>query len=82
MSTTLRNSEDAKRLGKDGIAFKEAVTLIREFEEFHPFHILPSDRAQKYLDEYWEGRPLDIQHFGFKPRPKKRRKESSKEKKK
>ena len=72
MRVELRNSDDAKKLGKAGIAFKDAVALIREFEEFNPLHILPADRAKKYLDENWNGRVLDIQHFGFKPRAKKK----------
>jgi len=68
MSIVIRNSEDAKQLGKDGILFKKAIELIREFEEFNPFHIMPADRARKYLDENWEGRMLDFQHFGIKLR--------------
>lgn len=64
----LNNAEDAKRLGKEGIPFKTAIVLIREFQEFSPFHILPPDRARKYLDENWEGRMLDLQHFGLKLR--------------
>jgi hypothetical protein len=72
MDIILRNSEDARRLGKEGISFKEVVSLIREFKEFNPFHILPADRAQKYLDKYWNGRALDIQHFGFRARSKKK----------
>ncbi len=80
-TATLRNSDDARRLGKEGIPFKEAVAFIREFEEFNPYHILPPDRAKKYLDENWGGKSLDIQHFGFKPRPRKKRKEPFKEKK-
>lgn len=72
MRIVLRDSEDAKKLGKEGISFQDAKALIREFEEFNPLHILPADRAKQYLDENWEGRVLDYQHFGFKPRPKKR----------
>ena len=70
----LHNSDDAKKMGKEGLSFKEAIVLIREFEEFNPNHILPKDKAKTYLDEHWEGRMLDIQHFGFKPRNKRREK--------
>jgi hypothetical protein len=64
----INNAEDAKRLGKENIPFKTAIALICEFQEFNPFHILPPDRARKYLDESWEGRTLDLQHFGIKLR--------------
>jgi hypothetical protein len=64
----INNAEDAKRLGKENIPFKTAAALVQEFEDFNPFHILPSDRARKYLDENWEGRMLDFQHFGIKLR--------------
>ena len=67
-NVVLRNAEEARQLGKEGILFKDALGLVRLFEEFNPFHILPADKARKYLDENWEGRMLDLQHFGIKLR--------------
>jgi hypothetical protein len=68
MAIVLRNVEDARLLGKENIPFKDAQDLVRLFEEFNPFHILPADKARRYLDENWEGRMLDLQHFGLKYR--------------
>lgn len=69
----LRNVEDAKRLGKE-IPIKEVKALINDFREFNPFHVLGCEEdAQAYLDENWEGRMLDFQHFGFPPRDDRRR---------
>jgi len=64
----INNVEDTRRLGKEGIPVKLALDFVRQFEEFNPFHILPADKARKYLDENWEGRTLDLQHFGIKIR--------------
>lgn len=64
------NSVDAKKLGEEGITFNEARALVRQFEEFNPFHILPEDRAHTYLEDNWGGRLLHTFHFGFRPRKK------------
>jgi len=63
----IRNVEDAKNLGKQ-LSFRDIIKLISNFREFNPRHILPEDRAEQYLKENWEGRILDLQHFGIKPR--------------
>jgi len=57
------NSEDAKQ---SKLSYVEAMRLIGEFYLFHPYHIMPPHKAKKYLDENWEGRPLDLRHFGLK----------------
>jgi hypothetical protein len=59
----IENSEGAKQ---SGLSYPEAMRLIGEFYMFHPYHILPSNKAKKYLDDNWEGRPLDLKHFGLK----------------
>jgi len=69
----LRNSEDAKRLGKE-LSIREIRSLVRDFKDFNPFHILASEEdAVAYLTENWEGRILDLQHFGIVPREDRRK---------
>ena len=67
----IRNVHDTKKLGKQ-LTFREIKELVNQFEDFDPRHILPDDRAQQYLDQNWEGRTLDFQHFGIKPRKKRK----------
>lgn len=62
----IRNVEDAKNLGKQ-LSFRAIMQLINNFRDFNPYHILPEERAEQYLKENWEGRMLDLQHFGIKP---------------
>lgn len=64
----MKNASDAKKIGRDGITYDEAIKLIKEFKLFNPYHILPEARARAYLAENWEGRPLDLRHFGLTPR--------------
>jgi hypothetical protein len=64
MSRSIQNVEEARQAK---VIFKDAQALIEDFNEFNPFHILPEERAQKYLNENWEGRMLDLKHFGFTP---------------
>lgn len=72
----IQNAEQAKSAG---LSFKEAKHLINDFNMFHPEHILPADRAKRYLDESWEGRALDIKHFGFEERPRRKRSDAKKD---
>lgn len=65
---SIRNASDAKRAGQNGITYNEAINLIRMFKLFNPYHILPEAKAKVYLDENWEGRLLDLRHFGLIPR--------------
>jgi hypothetical protein len=67
MKVFIRNVEDAKKFGP-GLSLRQIRELIVNFDEFNPHHILPEEDAQKYLDENWEGRPLDVKHFNVGPR--------------
>ncbi len=64
----IQNAADARKLGKEGIAYEEAIRLIKEFKLFSPYHILPEAKARTYLSQNWEGRLLDLRHFGLTPR--------------
>ncbi len=62
------NAVQAKVMGENGITYDDAMKLVREFKLFNPYHILPENKARKYLNENWDGRLLDLRHFGLTPR--------------
>lgn len=68
VNMNIYNAAQAKEAGKSGIAYDEAIRLIKEFKIFNPYHILPVNQARKYLNQHWEGRLLDLRHFGLTPR--------------
>lgn len=63
--SNLKNIQNVEQAKQANLTHPEAIELITDFHMFNPNHILPADKAKKYLDENWEGRSLDLKHFGL-----------------